>query len=188
MAFVVFCVAIPSVPCQTFCGSEKVLFHPTMATGWRFQPTGKNRKIGQLPQIGVRIQNVWNHHLVNDYQQIDMFFSKGFQVESATWLGEHLNIFHQSPRDCRFDHSNYNYTPFHQNRTGHVTTKMIIVLQILTHLQNCGVIWVGRVTSNISFSHLFQPINLYKFNLGTFISNQIDISPVQLPNNYTPRV
>ena len=150
MAFVVFCVAIPSVPCQTFCGTENDAVSPNNGNWLAVSTHRKNRKIGHLPQIGVRIQNVWNHHLVNDYQQIDMLFSKGFQVESATWLGEHLNIFHQSPRDCRFDHSNYNYTPFHQNRTGHGTTKRIIILQILTHLQNCGVIWVGRVTSNIS--------------------------------------
>ncbi len=36
-------------------------------TGWWFQPIWKyyRSQIGNLPQIGVKIKNVWNHHLDN---------------------------------------------------------------------------------------------------------------------------
>ena len=34
-------------------------------SSWWFQPTWKNiSQIGNLPQIGVKIKNIWNHHLV----------------------------------------------------------------------------------------------------------------------------
>ncbi len=33
-------------------------------TGWWFQPIWKNiGQIGSFPQVGVQIENIWNHHL-----------------------------------------------------------------------------------------------------------------------------
>ena len=39
-----------------------------------FNPSENISPNGNLPQIGVKIKNIWNHHLENGFPRYDVFF------------------------------------------------------------------------------------------------------------------
>ena len=52
----------------------------TNITGWWFQPIWKNiSQIGNHPQVGMEIKNIWNHHL-DSYPTLHLCIHGGFEA------------------------------------------------------------------------------------------------------------
>ena len=69
--------------------SHGTLFRTTKKTSWWFQPPLQHiSQIGNLPQVGMKIKNVWNHHLEKQLSAIHLQIFVRRVLERVVFLGE----------------------------------------------------------------------------------------------------